>query len=385
MNSETSAAKLRQFLSHAGRQQGFDVFGVSPARLPADTGRCLDDFVAAGRHGEMHWMKETLHRRRSPHLMWPDARSAVIFGCNYGPADNPLETLKQRGVANISVYARGRDYHDVLKGRLKQIAGQLQARTKWQVKVFVDTAPLLEKPLAGQAGLGWQGKHTNLVSRDYGSWLFLGTILTDGEIAADRPAPDSCGSCSACLDICPTNAFPAPYQLDARRCISYLTIEYDGHIPLEFRQPMGNRVFGCDDCLAVCPWNKFAAAAQDIRLSAADSSLPALAGLLAFDEPRFRQHFSASPVKRTGYIRFTRNLLIAAGNAGDPQLAAAVIPYLRHADSRLRAMAVWALSQYMDKEQLSGLCPADEADRAVQAEWQQALSRVKTHHKQGRL
>ena len=341
--------KTKDWLAAAGTAEGFDICAVTAADLPPSVAAGLDDYIGAGHHGDMGWLADTRDRRITPSAMWPEARSAVIFGCNYGPDHDPIENLSAASSANISVYARGRDYHDVLKGRLKQLAGRLASRTGWQVKVFVDTAPLMEKPLAARAGLGWQGKHTNLVSRDYGSWLFLGTILTDGLLPPDAPASDACGSCTSCLDICPTDAFPAPYQLDARRCISYLTIEFDGHIPREFRRAMGNRVFGCDDCLAVCPWNKFASASADLKLAAQDGrALPSLAGMLSLDEAGFRQYFSASPVKRTGYIRFLRNCLIAAGNAGDPCLIPVIKPYLTHDDPRLRAMRL-ALSQYFNR------------------------------------
>ena len=369
--------KTKDWLAAAGTAEGFDICAVTAADLPPSVAAGLDDYIGAGHHGDMGWLADSRDRRITPSAMWPEARSAVIFGCNYGPDHDPMENLSAASSANISVYARGRDYHDVLKGRLKQLAGRLASRTGWQVKVFVDTAPLMEKPLAARAGLGWQGKHTNLVSRDYGSWLFLGTILTDGLLPADAPASDACGSCTSCLDICPTDAFPAPYQLDARRCISYLTIEFDGHIPREFRRAMGNRVFGCDDCLAVCPWNKFASASADLKLAAQDGrALPSLAGMLSLDEAGFRQYFSASPVKRTGYIRFLRNCLIAAGNAGDPCLIPVIKPYLTHDDPRLRAMAVWALSQYFKPDALAVLHPADEADTDVQAEWQTALNQT---------
>ena len=369
--------KTKDWLATAGAAEGFDICAVTTADLPSSVAAGLDDYIGAGHHGDMGWLAETRDRRITPSAMWPDARSAVIFGCNYGPDHNPMENLDAASSANISVYARGRDYHDVLKGRLKQLAGRLAARTGWQVKIFVDTAPLMEKPLAARAGLGWQGKHTNLVSRRYGSWLFLGTILTDGLLPADTPASDSCGSCTSCLDICPTDAFPAPYQLDARRCISYLTIEFDGHIPREFRTPMGNRVFGCDDCLAVCPWNKFASASADLKLAAQDGrSLPSLQDMLSLDEPAFRQYFSASPVKRTGYIRFMRNCLIAAGNAGDAALIGVIRPYLDHTDARLRAMAVWGLSHYMNRCELAAIYPAGETDETVRAEWQTALNQT---------
>ena len=366
---------IKEWLAAKGQAEGFDICAVTAADLPAIIGAGLDNYLQAGHHGDMSWMAETRNRRTTPTAMWDAARTAVIFGCNYGPDHDPMDNLAAKSSANISVYARGRDYHDVLKGRLKQLAGRLAARTGWQVKIFVDTAPLMEKPLAAQAGLGWQGKHTNLVSRSYGSWLFLGTILTDGLLPHDLAASDSCGSCTACLDICPTNAFPTPYKLDARRCISYLTIEFDGIIPLDFRRAMGNRVFGCDDCLAVCPWNKFAESSHDLKLTAAKGrAMPPLLDMLSLDEEGFKSLFSASPVKRTGYIRFMRNCLIAAGNAGDDKLIPVVKSYLLHYDPRLRASAVWALSCYLDRDALAALHPADERDIDVQAEWKTALN-----------
>jgi epoxyqueuosine reductase len=374
MATDNLSDELKSWIAARGRKYGFESCQITQARLPAPVGAGLDAFVDAGHHGEMRWLKETRQRRYTPQAMWDEAQTAIIFGCNYGPNHNPLETLEHRQKANISVYARGRDYHEVLKGRLKQIASQLHTKSGWQVKIFVDTAPLMEKPLAARAGLGWQGKHTNLVSREFGSWLFLGTILTSGKLEPDRPEKDNCGSCTACLDICPTNAFPAPYKLDARRCISYLTIEFDGHIPLEFRAPMQNRVFGCDDCLAVCPWNKFAAASSDIKLASGDKILPDLSVLLRFDDSEFRAFFSKTPVKRTGYLRFMRNVLIAAGNADQPSLIPLITPYLQHVDARLRAMAVWALSCYLSKADLGELRSEEEADSQVIAEWQNALS-----------
>ena len=348
--------------------------GVTDAQLTDAQAGALDDFVEAGYHGEMGWMAEASERRKNPRTLWADAQSVIMLGCNYGPDHNPLDSLKQRASGNVSVYARGRDYHNVLKGRLKQIASRLAARTGWQVKVFVDTAPLMEKPLAAAAGIGWQGKHTNLVSRDYGSWLFLGAIVTDGRLAADTPSTDSCGSCTACLDICPTNAFPAPYKLDARRCISYLTIEFSGHIPRDFRQSMGNRIFGCDDCLAVCPWNKFAAASAELKFaSRTETNMPSLSWLLSLDEPAFRTAFAGSPVRRTGYIKMMRNCLIAAGNSGDKDLAGTVSGFLTHSDARLRAMAVWALGALLPAEQLLVLRSDTETDDDVAAEWKAVL------------
>ncbi|MBT3655900.1 MAG: tRNA epoxyqueuosine(34) reductase QueG [Alphaproteobacteria bacterium] len=348
--------------------------GVTDAQLTDARAGALDEFVEAGYHGEMGWMAQTSERRKNPRTLWADAQSVIMLGCNYGPDHNPLDSLKQRASGNVSVYARGRDYHDVLKGRLKQIASRLAARTGWQVKVFVDTAPLMEKPLAAAAGIGWQGKHTNLVSRDYGSWLFLGAIVTDGRLVADTPSTDSCGSCTACLDICPTKAFPAPYKLDARRCISYLTIEFSGHIPLDFRHSMGNRIFGCDDCLAVCPWNKFAAASAELKFaSRTETDMPSLSWLLSLDEPAFRTAFAGSPVRRTGYIKMMRNCLIAAGNSGDKDLAGTVSGFLTHSDARLRAMAVWALGALLPAEQLLALRSETETDDDVVAEWEAVL------------
>ena len=344
--------------------------GVTDAHLTDDRAEALDEFVDAGYHGEMGWMAQTSERRKNPRTLWSDAQSVIMLGCNYGPDHDPIDSLKQRASGNVSVYARGRDYHDVLKGRLKQIASRLAARTGWQVKVFVDTAPLMEKPLAAAAGIGWQGKHTNLVSREYGSWLFLGAIVTNGTLEKDTPSIDSCGSCTACLDICPTNAFPAPYKLDARRCISYLTIEFSGHIPRPFRESMGNRIFGCDDCLAVCPWNKFAAASAELKfVSRTETDMPSLNWLLSLDEPTFRTAFAGSPVRRAGYIKMMRNCLIAAGNSGDKDLVSAISCYLTHPDARLRAMAVWALGELLPAEQVLTFQSDTESDADVAAEW----------------
>jgi epoxyqueuosine reductase len=294
-----------------------------------------------------------------------------MLGLNYGPERNPLAILEQRSKAAISVYAQGRDYHDVLKGRLKTLAGFVHHATGAGVKVFVDTAPLMEKPLAEAAGIGWQGKHTNLVSRDFGSWLFLGAILTAAAFGPDDPHPDQCGTCRACLDICPTDAFPAPYQLDARRCISYLTIEHKGMIAPEFRAAMGNRIYGCDDCLAVCPWNKFARVAQETKLKAREPGAPDLASLLALDDASFRVRFSGSPVKRIGRDRLLRNVLIAAGNSSEPALVPQVEAALDEAAPCLRAMAVWALARLAPDRAAAQRETrlARETDSDVRAEW----------------
>ena len=309
-------------------------------------GRKLEEFVALGRHGTMGWMEDTLGRRAHPRAMWADARSAVVLGFNYGPETDPLATLGMPDRATISVYARNRDYHDVMKGRLKELAGLLARDADCDVKVFVDTAPLMEKPLAQAAGLGWQGKHTNLLSREWGNWLFLGTILTDAELEPDGAEVDHCGSCRACLEACPTEAFPAPYQLDARRCISYLTIEHSGCVDEALRAQMGNRIYGCDDCLAVCPWNKFAKAGAEMKLAARDDlNAPRLAELAALGEAGFREMFRGSPIKRIGWVRFLRNVLYAVGNSGKAELRPCAQAHAQHDDAVVRDAARWALER----------------------------------------
>jgi epoxyqueuosine reductase len=322
----------------------------------------------------MDWLERNAGRRSDPQTLWPEVRSVIMLGLNYGPEGDPLATLGRRDRGSISVYARNRDYHDVVKGRLKLIAGRLASRAGGDVKVFVDTAPLMEKPLAEAAGLGWQGKHTNLVSRHFGSWLFLGAILTDLDLPRDETETDHCGSCTACLDACPTAAFPAPYQLDARRCISYLTIEHDGPIPHEFRKAIGNRIFGCDDCLAVCPWNRFAKAGREMKLSARkDLEAPRLAELAALDDSSFRRLFAGSPVKRIGRARFLRNVLIAIGNSGTAELAGAAIALLRDPSPLIRGAAVWALRQLgavADVANIRERSLSAETDANVIAEWQ---------------
>lgn len=309
-------------------------------------GTRLREFVDLGRHASMDWMEQTLERRVHPHALWPEARSAVVFGLNYGPDSDPLATLDQPDRATISIYARGRDYHDVMKGRLKELAGLLARDTGEDVKVFVDTAPLMEKPLAAAAGLGWQGKHTNLLSREWGNWLFIGTVLSAADLPPTAPETDHCGTCRACLDVCPTDAFPAPYQLDASRCISYLTIEYDGPIAEPLRQQMGNRIYGCDDCLAVCPWNKFAQVGRETMLAARDDlDAPQLAELATLGEAEFRVRFAGSPIKRIGWARFLRNVLYAIGNSNLPSLAAKAALYTSEDELAIRDAANWACSQ----------------------------------------
>jgi epoxyqueuosine reductase len=364
-------ASLTGQLRERSLKEGFAAMAIAPADSIAVAGDRLREFVSLKRHGEMDWMEETLERRASPRNMWRDAKSAIMFAAPYGQDIDPLARLNEKSKGVISVYALNRDYHDVIKGRLKRLAQWFARESGAEVKVFVDTAPLMEKPLAQAAGLGWQGKHTNLVSRDLGSWFFLGAILTDAQLEAGAPESDHCGSCRACLDICPTNAFPAPYQLDARRCISYLTIEHKGHIPREFRQPIGNRIFGCDDCLAVCPWNKFAALSQEAKFKArADLISPSLAALAALDDDAFRKLFSASPVKRIGRDRFVRNVLIAIGNSGDASLAESGKNLLNDPSTLVRAMAVWALSKLLDPAHFESLRSTHiDSDPEVRAEW----------------
>jgi epoxyqueuosine reductase len=331
------------------RAEGFDAIGVAaPDAIPKAAPR-LAEFIAEGQHGTMAWLAGEAHRRGDPRALWPGVGSVVMLGVNYGPECDPLASLTQRDRATISVYARHRDYHDLIKGKLKRVAARLSQRSGRDVKVFVDTAPLMEKPLAEAAGIGWQGKHTNLVSRAFGSWLFLGAILTEVVLPRDEAEADHCGTCRACLDICPTKAFPAPYRLDARRCISYLTIEHDGPIPHEFRKAMGNRIYGCDDCLAVCPWNKFAQATREAKLAARDDLIaPPLAELAALDDAGFRAKFSGSPVKRIGRDRFVRNVLTAIGNSGDASLRPSAAGLAADPSPMVREAAEWALAELAD-------------------------------------
>ncbi len=342
----TGAEEIRETIRAQALALGFDACRFASVREAWPASARLEEFVDAGRHGSMGWMAETLERRAHPNGMWPDARSAVVLGLNYGPDTDPMEALKDRTSANISVYARGDDYHDLIKKRLKQLGRWLGESFGGELKVFVDTAPLMEKPLAARSGLGWQGKHTNLVSRAFGSWLFLGSILTTLELEPDAPESDHCGSCRACLDVCPTNAFPAPYQLDARACLSYLTIEHDGPWPEAYRAAMGNRIYGCDDCLAVCPWNKFAAEGRELKLAARDElRRPALAELAGLDDAGFRALFSKSPVKRIGRDRFVRNVLYAIGNSGEPALAGAAGRLMDDPSEQVRDAAAWAVGR----------------------------------------
>ena len=334
----------------------FDEVRISDANLSQVTQSHLRDFLNNGYHGEMEWLEQTIERRLSPKKMWQEAKSAIIFAKNYGPDHNPMDNISKCEHGNISVYARSKDYHAVMKGRLKQIASQFVSKFQGEVKVFVDTAPIMEKPLAVKSGIGWQGKHTNLVSQKFGSWFFLGVILTDAEIVTNNASEDHCGTCQKCLDICPTNAFPAPYKLDARRCISYLTIEFDGIIETEYRKPIGNRIFGCDDCLAVCPWNKFAQTAYDTRMQIGEKpGLLRLGMLLSLTELSFRELFSGTPVRRAGYKKFIRNCLIAAGNSSDRSLIPPIISYLDDEVISVKIMAIWALRQLCNDDQFQSL------------------------------
>jgi len=357
------------------RAQGFDAVGVTrPEAIPRAAKR-LREFLEAGTHGDMDWMARNADRRADPRTLWPGVRAIVMFGVNYGPSDDPLAILKQRLCGAISVYAHGDDYHDLIKPRLKVMARWLVEKAGGDVKVFVDTAPVMEKPLAQAAGLGWQGKHTNLVSRTHGSWLFLGAIFTTLDLPADAPERDHCGSCRACLDICPTAAFAAPYRLDARRCISYLTIEHKGPIPHALRPKIGNRIYGCDDCLAVCPWNKFAQAGREAKLAAREAlRAPSLAALARLDDAGFRALFAKSAVKRVGRARFLRNVLIAIGNARDTSLVPEAEQLLDDASPLVRGAAIWALGR-LDRARLHARAAerrAAETDADVAAEWDAA-------------
>ena len=326
--------------------EGFAAVGITSAKLPTEVSSNLESFIAANHHGTMEWMQDTTTRRASPDAMWAEAKSAIVLAMNYGQGLNVFERLDQRSVGVISTYALNRDYHDVIKSKLKRLATWFASESKAEVKVFVDTAPLMEKPLAALAGLGWQGKHTNLVSRELGSWFFLAAILTDATLPFDVPEQDHCGTCQACIDICPTRAFTAPHQIDARRCISYLTIEHKGEIPLEFRKSIGNRIYGCDDCLGICPWNKFATTAQEIKFAArADLVAPPLHELLQLTDANFRSKFSGSPIKRIGRERFIRNALIAAGNSEDQNLLPIIKTLQADPSLIIQEAAHWALQE----------------------------------------
>ena len=369
---------MKDWLTKNALELGFDVCRVTTA--DQSHGQQLTRWLEDGHHASMEWMSDRKDQRASPQTLWPQVRSVVMLGMNYGPDSDPLATLALKDRGTISVYARGRDYHDVIKGKLKQLAQKLvgktaeNGKTACEVKVFVDTAPVMEKPLAQAAGLGWQGKHTVLVSRDLGNWLFLGALFTTLDLEADAPEHDHCGSCNRCLTACPTDAFPAPYVLDSRRCISYLTIEHKGPIERDLRPMMGNRIYGCDDCLAVCPWNKFAEMGREAKLHArAELNAPKLENLLTLNDADFRALFAASPVKRTGRDRFMRNVLIAAGNAGkESHLSTHVMPHLKDPSPIVRGAAVWALGCLNPDLalQLKTTHLETERDPDVKSEWQ---------------
>src|SRR5271154_4485342 len=369
---------LKEALTREAHALGFDCARVTDPGAIAQAGKYFLEFLQTGGHGDMGWLAANPERRSDPRTLWPGVRSVIMLGVNYGPDEDPLEILQQRTRGAISVYAQGDDYHDVIKKRLKALARWLAATASCEVKVFVDTAAVMEKPLAQAAGLCWQGKHTNLVSREFGSWLFLGAIFTDADLPRDAPETDHCGSCRACLDICPTAAFPAPYRLDARRCISYLTIEHKGPIPRELRSAIGNRIYGCDDCLAVCPWNKFASVGREAKLAArADLNAPPLAELARLDEASFRAMFSGSPIKRVGRERFVRNVMIAIGNSNDRGLADAAIDRLDDEAPLVRGAAIWAVARLTSQTQFSRFAAAGlrkERDAAVIEEWRDALA-----------
>ena len=370
--SDDKVKKIRERIRADALKEGFGDVGFAAADADVMQGVRLDQFINDGFMGDMSWIAETRDRRHAPNAMWDEAKTAIVMVMNYGPDHDPMDNIAKTDCGNISVYARGRDYHDVIKGKLKQIASRIAAREEVGVKVFVDTAPLMEKPLAAKAGLGWQGKHTNLVSRAYGSWLFLGVILTDADWAEDGQGDDHCGSCTKCLDVCPTDAFPEPYRLDARKCISYLTIEHKGVIPHEFRSAIGNRIFGCDDCLAVCPWNRFAVEANEIKLKANDAlNDPDLVELLALNDENFRTYFAGSPVRRAGYERFMRNVLVAVGNTKNNYYINILKDYINSEYELISAHAIDALRRLMDVEDFAALKAEHHNDRRdlCRAEW----------------
>jgi epoxyqueuosine reductase len=368
------ADPIRETIRDQALAFGFDAVGFAKAELDAEARAGLAEFIARGYHGDMGWLAGTAARRGDPRVLWPQARTVVVLGVSYAPEDDPLALAHRQDCGSVSVYARGRDYHDTLKRRLKALAHWIEERWPGALKLFVDTAPVMEKPLAERAGLGWQGKHTNLVSRRFGSWLFLGEIYLSLALEPDTAESDHCGSCSRCLDVCPTKAFPTPHRLDARRCISYLTIEHKGMIPVELRPLIGNRIYGCDDCLAVCPWNKFAQTANEPDfLPRAKLTAPRLVELAALDDAAFRKMFAGSAVKRTGRNRFLRNVLIAIGNAApaEPELIAAAQRCLGDASPLIRAAAVWALSRLAPAQcatERARRLPREE-DPLVRAEW----------------
>lgn len=376
----TDPFTLREAIRAQALSLGFAACGFARADAAPEAAARLDDWLEAGSHGSMDWMEARKGARARPRGLWPDARSLIMLGMSYAPREDPLRLAAESGIGRISAYAQGADYHDVVKKALKHLARWLVEQAGGELKVFVDTAPVMEKPLAAAAGIGWQGKHSNLVSRDHGSWLFLGAIMTSLDLPADEAHDDRCGSCDACQTACPTDAFPRPYVVDARRCISYLTIEHKGPIPHEFRVALGNRIYGCDDCLAVCPWNKFAEAAAANRAFAARAELaaPELADLLAMDDAAFRAIFSGSPIKRIGRDRMVRNALLAAGNSGLSRLVPAVAHLLDDPAPVVRGAAIWALGR-LDPARFDAERAArrtSEKDQDVVAEWDVTIAKA---------
>jgi epoxyqueuosine reductase len=364
-------ADAKAAIRDAALELGFDAVGFARPELADNARRDLATFLAQGFHGDMGWLAAREAQRGDPKTLWPEVKTILVLGLNYASDGDPLAGLGRPSEGNVSVYARGRDYHEVMKSRLKLLARRIAEIAPSELKLFVDTAPVMEKPLAMRGGIGWQGKHTNLVSRDFGSWLFLGEIYLSLELAPDEAETDHCGACHACLDACPTKAFPTPYRIDARRCISYLTIEHKGHIPADLRPAIGNRIYGCDDCLAVCPWNKFAKTARETRFAVQHEPAD-LATLARLDDAGFRRRFAGTPLKRTGRDRFVRNVLIAIGNSGDACLAEAARGLLADASPLVRAMVVWALARLSDAKALAQARETQlpkEPDPAVRAEW----------------
>lgn len=372
-NQTVDAAAAKAAIRAKALAIGFDLVGFAPAEIGKQPREALAEYLRRGHHGDMAWMADTFERRASPQGLWPDTRSVVVLGLNYGPKGDALALLERPERANISVYARNRDYHDTVKKRLKVLARWMVETFPCEVKVFVDTAPVLEKELAARSGIGWRGKHSVVLSREFGNWLVLGEVYTTLELPPDAPEKDHCGSCSACMTACPTDAFDGPYKVDARRCISYLTIEHKGHIDEEFRAPMGNRVYGCDDCLAVCPWNKFAQQSLEADfMPRVELTLPRLTDLAELDDAGFRQVFSTSPVKRVGRDRFLRNVLIALGNCGDPGVLPTVRRRLDDDSPLVRAMAIWALGRLAAPAEFARERAArlpGESDQEVAREW----------------
>ena len=355
------------------KEFGFDIIKITDPKIHKNNQRYIKDFLGNNFHGDMDWLKKNLERRVSPKKLWPDVKSIIVLGVNYGPNHNPMQNLENREIGNISVYARGNDYHDVIKKNLKKFGRWIVNQTNSEIKVFIDTAPIMEKPIAQKAGLGWQGKHTNLVSRDYGSWLFLASIFTNLELESDKEEINHCGNCNNCIEICPTDAFTEPYKLDARKCISYLTIEHKGIIPLHLRSKIGNRIYGCDDCLAVCPWNKFAKESNEIKFKQKNKTeLYDLKKLSLLSDDNFRKMFSKSPIKRIGRNRFLRNVLIAIGNAKLKDAKDHLNKNIFDDSPLVRGAAIWALNQIIEGEELNKIKKqslSKEKDPDVIKEW----------------